>query len=665
MNAKQRSGMAVVAGLKPIATAVLISVALAGCGGGSSNGSDDAQVALKPVASAAELENYIKAGFAELNTTSRDYPYYLGGAAGLEVIASDGPASSDGGASYSDTNVQVAGVDEEEIWKFNGKHFYYIAGEDVTSGRSLISVLSPGEPPSPLGQIEVDLAASGLFLDDTHLTVLQQYPYRNWYSFYDNQGNAVQLVNFDISGVVDDLSVASQTLQLTIDGTLVTSRKIGNQLFLLTRYTPMIDGWNFYPEDDAAVVANESLLKAVHVDELLPTITINGVQQPLAKASGCYLVVEDNSGYPTLTSLTRLNLDTGEFVNACVAGPVSGLYMSSDNAYLYSFTYAHFAELTESDTTLVGSATHIHKLQLNSDLTYVGSALAPGLPSCNESNYCFGQLADGALGVVTSDADGNYRHRLTLFSGNDLSPIAELPNETQPAAIGKPGERLYAARFLGDRLYLITFAKVDPLYVIGLADSGAPQILGELEVPGYSNYLHPLGDSLLLGVGRDAAQGESGSTWYQGIKVDLYDVANVAQPLQISSYILGRRGSNSPVEYNPKAFSTLDLGDQFRFVIPVAVHDGEPGGFSGDPESAYYPWQYNSFQAFEVDLPTGGEPSLYALPPAVVHTNGVDVAPRLLNNARSTLLGDKVYLFDGVQVYTTEWTDTATVVPLP
>src|SRR5207253_10361519 len=102
------------------------------------------------------------------------------------------------------------------------------------------------------------------------------------------------------------------------------------------------------------------------------------------------------------------------------------------------------------------------------------------------------------------------------------------------------GERIYAVRFIGDVGYVVTFKQVDPLYTVGLSDPEHPRVLGSLELLGYSAYLHPVGDGLLLGVGQ--AANEQGRT--QGTQVSLFDVSDPAKPSRLSNKLVGN-GSSS------------------------------------------------------------------------------------------------------------------------
>ena len=129
-------------------------------------------------------------------------------------------------------------------------------------------------------------------------------------------------------------------------------------------------------------------------------------------------------------------------------------------------------------------------------------------------------------------------------------------------------ENLHSVRFMGDKCYLVTFKKTDPLFVIDLSQPTNPQVLGELKIPGYSDYLHPYDETHLIGVGKETVEAEEGDfAWYQGLKLSLFDVSNVNNPQQLAKYVIGDRGTDSPVLSEPKAF----LFDKTKnlLVIPV------------------------------------------------------------------------------------------------
>ncbi len=146
---------------------------------------------------------------------------------------------------------------------------------------------------------------------------------------------------------------------------------------------------------------------------------------------------------------------------------------------------------------------------------------------------------------------------------------------------------------MGERCYLVTFKKVDPLFVISLEDPANPRVLGKLKIPGYSNYLHPYSENLLIGIGKETVEAEEGDfAWYQGVKISLFDVSDVENPKELAKYIIGDRGTESPVLWDHKAL----LFDKERnlLAIPVLVAEideekypeGAPPYTHGD-----YVWQ--------------------------------------------------------------------------
>jgi uncharacterized secreted protein with C-terminal beta-propeller domain len=150
---------------------------------------------------------------------------------------------------------------------------------------------------------------------------------------------------------------------------------------------------------------------------------------------------------------------------------------------------------------------------------------------------------------------------------------ASLQQVGRVGGLGK-GERIYAVRFLGDVGYVVTFRQVDPLYTVGLSDPAHPQVLGSLDLLGYSAYLHPVGDGLLLGVGQ--AANEQGRT--EGTQVSLFDVSDPAHPARLSNKLVGN-GSSSSVEFDPHAFLWWD--PLKLAVLPVQIYGDTSSTFTG------------------------------------------------------------------------------------
>jgi inhibitor of cysteine peptidase len=168
-----------------------------------------------------------------------------------------------------------------------------------------------------------------------------------------------------------------------------------------------------------------------------------------------------------------------------------------------------------------------------------------------------------------------------------------------------PGESIYSARFMGERCYLVTFKKIDPLFVIDLHDPYSPKVLGELKITGYSDYLHPYDEDHVIGIGKEAVAATEGDfAWYQGVKISLFDVSDVAHPEEIAKYEIGDRGTDSAVLRDHKAF----LFDRERelLVLPVLLAEIDESQYPyGVPDHAYGEFVWQGAYVFSLSLEDG------------------------------------------------------------
>jgi len=180
-----------------------------------------------------------------------------------------------------------------------------------------------------------------------------------------------------------------------------------------------------------------------------------------------------------------------------------------------------------------------------------------------------------------------------------------------------PGERIYSARFMGDRCYLVTFKKVDPLFVIDLEDPTNPTVLGQLKITGYSDYLHPYDENHIIGIGKETVEAEEGDfAWYQGVKISLFDVSDVGNPKEIDKYEIGDRGTDSPVLSDHKAF----LFDRTKnlLVIPVLVAEIDEEKYpNGVPPNMYGDYVWQGAYVFNVTVDQG-----FVLKGGITHLEG-------------------------------------------
>ena len=172
---------------------------------------------------------------------------------------------------------------------------------------------------------------------------------------------------------------------------------------------------------------------------------------------------------------------------------------------------------------------------------------------------------------------------------------------------------------MGNRLYLVTFKKIDPLFVIDLTIPSEPRVLGQLKITGYSDYLHPYDENHVIGIGKEAVEAEEGDfAWYQGVKISLFDVSDVEHPKEIDKYIIGHRGTDSPVLRDHKAF----LFDRSKglLVIPVLVAEIDEAKYPGGvPSNAYGDFVFQGAYVFNITL------SGFALRGRITHLNGTEL----------------------------------------
>ncbi|HEY9245398.1 MAG TPA: beta-propeller domain-containing protein, partial [Candidatus Methanoperedens sp.] len=157
---------------------------------------------------------------------------------------------------------------------------------------------------------------------------------------------------------------------------------------------------------------------------------------------------------------------------------------------------------------------------------------------------------------------GSVQHNNVYVMNTDLGIAGKLEKIA-------PDERIYSTRFIGNRLYMVTFKRIDPLFVIDLSDPTKPNILGKLKIPGFSDYLHPYDENHLIGVGKETADNEWGGVSIKGVKLSLFDVSDVNNPKQIDTYEIGKAGTDSEALRDHKAF----LFDRKKNLIVLPIRE--------------------------------------------------------------------------------------------
>ncbi|ODB82706.1 hypothetical protein A3194_18235 [Candidatus Thiodiazotropha endoloripes] len=365
---------------------------------------------------------------------------------------------------------------------------------------------------------------------------------------------------------------------------------------------------------------------------------------------------------PTIINIIAVPLaDPDSYQTSCFIGTSEVLYASQEAIYLV----AQGAGQTLLDNGEYTSTNEVHKLALVGDsqsgmaAEYRGSAQVVGHLGYEPEykSYRMGEY-QGVFRIATSLGYlGSVNSSTSVTLLREVADGGRLEVAGRLDGLGRPGEALYASRFIGNRGYLITFKKVDPLYVLDLSDPENPVSLGELEVSGYSEYLHPVGENYLLGIGKEAVdavdsgdRGGLGFAWYQGVKVSLFDVSDPTMPTEVNSLILGGRGTHATILNQPHGFASLPQTDTLpmRFSIPVDLYD-EPPTSSNPPPYVSWGWTHTGLYTFDIQL--GDTPGVELVDRFVVRDSGLSGYSHGVWNDRSVILGDSVHYLHGGSLY--------------
>jgi uncharacterized secreted protein with C-terminal beta-propeller domain len=515
------------------------------------------------------------------NAVSVDYED--GTAVASSEEGGDSSSSSDATASdFTTTNLQEAGVDETDIIKTDGTYIYVATNRGVDIFKAW-----PKSSFARVASIAVTDGAQDLFLTGSTLVVVSQV--------YDDQGGGfgggwcgtvypsfATRTRIESVNVSDPKHPVSNSV-LLVDGAYQSARMVNNVAHFAVTAT-MDPVWSEYPTIDweaeqraacdndtealaeltAAVetarAANLAMIEAAAAADFLPSYdTGNGEDVVDCTA----FAKEEDTANSSLTGLVSVPVDNLADVSVTfVRGSTSVVYASTEAFYMASTNWAD------------GESTLIHRFALGGENkhAYFGSASVSGWIdnqfSMSEYNGTF-RIAT-TNGHVARTGESGSSSNVYVLDATD----SDLPQIGAVEGIGLE-EQIYAARFIGDRGYLVTFKKIDPLFVIDLSDPTSPTVAGELEMPGYSTYLHPVADGRLLGLGKDADD-QGDFAWYQGVKLALFDVADATSPSLLDDDIIGSRGTDSPALEESHAFTYDDsTGD---VVLPISLYEGGSGG---------------------------------------------------------------------------------------
>ena len=474
----------------------------------------------------------------------------LTGSAAATAASADGIAAPQAGVDYSGTNVQEQSVDEPDMVKTDGNTLFTI------SGNQLEAVDVNGHTPKLLDTLTLTNGgwSQQLLLSGTHLLILsrggywmQPLPAMSARMIAPYPSNST-LTEIDVS----DPSALKVMKTLTLDGAYVDARQIGTTIRVITSSPVPIELPYVTPSTtmtaDAAKAKNAAVVAHSRISSWLPTYR-------LGKQSAHAIVqcrdVRRPIGFSGLGMLTVVTIDLAKGLDPIDSTAVMTdgriVYASPTTLYVATERWSYRplpATPTEPQSDSVKTQISAFDISDPTHTKYIGSGTVPG--------YLLNQWSlsefQGVLRVVSTDSPAwwsngvpNSQSYLTTLRPSNGS----LVQVGQVGGLGQ-GERVYAVRFIGNDGYVVTFHQVDPLYTLDLSDPAHPQVLGELTIPGYSAYLHPIGDNLLLGIGQDIGVNNEPT----GTQVSLFDVSDLKHPTRLFHYSLGQGWSSAESDHH-------------------------------------------------------------------------------------------------------------------
>jgi uncharacterized secreted protein with C-terminal beta-propeller domain len=474
--------------------------------------------------------------------------------------------------SYSATNIQVAGVDEADVIKTDGKYIYHLAGDTlyITEAAEDGSLTSVGEIEAGQGINRLTQSSdsdtwdeneivysypSDFYLDGDMLCLLgnsqRSYMTGGYISYGGESYMYVQ--TWDIS----DRSKPELTREFKVEGSLVSSRKIESMLYLVVNHY-----LNFY---DAALPRDVvPLFSDTFSGDVLRPISFKSMQYFPGRLDNSVLIV------------AALDLSRDEEAEvSSLLGSGTDVYMSRQALYVTKSNYDF--RLFSSREGIFGESgenSNIYKFGIGEGLEYETSGIVSGhvLNQYSMDEY------NGYFRIATTGSkDGESVNSLTIFDA-DMKQTGKIDDIA-------PGEQIYSARYMGDKAFMVTYRTVDPLFAMDLSDPANPKVLGELKIPGYSSYLHPYDDNHLIGFGRDTeemrtinSKDEVVRTWAEnrGLKLSMFDVTDMTKPKETDVESIGDQYTNSDLMYNPKVF-LFDKGWAI-IAIPFNHYGGDVDG---------------------------------------------------------------------------------------
>ena len=383
------------------------------------------------------------------------------------------------------------------------------------------------------------------------------------------------------------------------DGYYNTSRLIGNTMYLISNK----GSYYIYRNSIGDLFASK--------DDIIPCIEINGERAQIPAENIC--VIGEPSG-SQFTVVSAIDIESGNPVNTLsILGETHTVYCSSQNLYLTREYYNQ------------GDILQITKIALNGgefDISAQGEVTGHLLNQFSLDEYN-GNLRLAVTNYIEKEEDGSW-----IYDTENGVYILDENLEIIGSVTGLArGERIYSARFMGEKIYMVTFKETDPLFVIDASDPTKPTVLGELKIPGFSNYLHPFGEDMLIGFGEDIEFNEEfNSTKKKGLKLSLFDVSDPTNPIEVDTVTFGNSYAYSNAQNNHKEI----LFDAKR-------------SFFGFPMNNYVGTDINAFVLVEVSENGFTPTKIVKLSDMGYNLRGVTIGDVLFTVSNFGVSADEIY----------------------
>lgn len=535
-----------------------------------------------------------------------------------DVVYSQGsaPDSAQNGSAgdYSTTNDQVAGVDEADFIKNDGEYIYLATGSTF----KIIDAWPPEEA-NIVSSVPVEGDATRLYIysnkavvfssidrdDSSGAKNMDYYGFRDCSYGYNcdftGDGKKLKITIFNIENRLQP----ELEREIAFSGSYLNARRIDNALHVIVNYPEIrIPGIIYWPESfdwcfsrdeepdrdkitalfEALKEKNRQLIHAGNLEEFLPEIKDTRYSGTVTPVTENRLTLENlyESQLPdgnSVLTVASIDLDTmTDIVQSSVIGRSGAVYGSGESLYIASRErYNPFLPWFFSPglSEKFNEVTTVHRFDIQKN-----PAASAYDSSCAVKGRILNQFSmdeyNGALRIATTSGQmfsGDLHNTLSVLmkEGDELNVVGIVDN------IAKT-EDIRSVRFDGDKGYVVTFKKTDPLFVFDLSDPVNPRITGELKIPGFSTYMHLMDEHHLLTIGYDAD--EAGSfAWFDGIMLQIFDVEDMEKPVLTHKEIIGTRGSSSEGTLNHLAFNYFAAKD--LLAIPVTVCEGGDNGSYG------------------------------------------------------------------------------------